>query len=179
MNYRINVNKWIKSRDLSIINDYLLGIENRKFDFSREMICEKYNLTINDLDTFLENNLSVMIMSKKCKKCKTNYHTSFVKRRDILNNLDQNPIEVDICNECQKKIDEEIKHVNEQKMQDELAIKIKNETKNALQFGLSKFDASEFEKIIELKNNIVFEKGRTIKVKGSNLDDDSYVININ
>lgn len=102
-----------------------------------------------------------------------------MKRRDILNNLDQNPIEVDICNECQKKIDEEIKHVNEQKMQDELAIKIKNETKNALQFGLSKFDASEFEKIIELKNNIVFEKGKTIKVKGSNLDDDSYVININ
>ena len=89
MNYRINVNKWIKSRDLSIINDYLLGIENRKFDFSREMICEKYNLTINDLDTFLENNLSVMIMSKKCKKCKTNYHTSFVKRRDILNNLER------------------------------------------------------------------------------------------
>ncbi|WP_313375855.1 hypothetical protein [Chishuiella sp.] len=178
MNYQIRVNKWIDIKVLSIINDYLLGIENRKFEFSREMICEKYNLTINDLDTLLESNLSVLILTKKCKKCETNYHTSFVKRRDIINNLDYVPIEIEICKDCQKKIDDKQKAINEQKIQYELAIKIKNETKNNLQFALSGFDSLNFEKIINLNKNILFEKGKSLKIEGVKLDDDGYLINI-
>ncbi|MFV0224285.1 hypothetical protein OBJ96_04110 [Empedobacter falsenii] len=174
----IRVNNWINRRHLSIINDYLEGIDHSKFEFSKEIICEKYNLKLYDLDNFLEDNLSVLILTDKCKKCNKDIYTSYVKRKDILSKLDYVPKEIEICKTCKKKIDDEQKALNEQKIKNELEEKIKNETKNSLQFGLSKFDASEFEKIIELKNNIVFEKGKTIKVQGSKLDDDSYVINI-
>lgn len=172
MEYNISINQSVNEFQLRVIHDYIRGIENLKFDNSKDIICQKYRINNFELESFINQTLFINIVAEHCNNCNSDFSKSFSKRAEILKNLKKDVVELSSCKNCQKKIDEEIEEKNA------LAFEVKIETKNNLLFSLDAFTASNFEKMINLDKNIVFEHGKLLKIEGVKSDDDKYIINI-
>ena len=169
MEYNISINQSVNEFQLRVIYEYIRGIENLKFDNSKDMICQKYGINNFELETFINQTLVINIVAEHCNNCNSDFSKSFSKRAEILKNLEKNDVKLSSCKNCQLDFDE--KDIEENLIEN-------IESKDNLLFVINSFNAPNFEKIIELNKSVIFENGKFLKIEGIKLDDDGYLINI-
>ncbi|GEM_PF-5711111 len=169
MEYNISINQSVNEFQLRVIHDYIRGIENLKFDNSKDIICQKYRINNFELESFINQTLFINIVAEHCNNCNSDFSKSFSKRAEILKNLKKDVVELSSCKNCQLEAEEK-------EFEEKLLEKI--ESKDNLLFVINSFKAPNFEKIIELDKSVIFDNGKLLKIEGVKSDDDKYIINI-
>ena len=83
MEYNISINQSVNEFQLRVIYEYIRGIENLKFDNSKDMICQKYGINNFELETFINQTLVINIVAEHCNNCNSDFSKSFSKINNI------------------------------------------------------------------------------------------------